>query len=363
MPEIPEGLRQRLAEIERRYEAVAAAMADPLSARDTATLRRMGQELATLGPIVETTRELRSAEAALAEARALAEDGGDPELRELARDELASGTERLESIVARLREQLVPRDPLDEKNVIVEIRAGEGGEEAALFAADVYRMYARYAERRRWKTEILSQSPSDLGGFKEVIFRIAGKGAYSRLKFESGVHRVQRVPATEAQGRIHTSTATVAVLPEAEEVDVRIDEGDLKIDVYRSAGHGGQSVNTTDSAVRITHLPTGIVVTCQDERSQLKNKGKALAVLRSRLLALEQAKREEEEGSLRRSQIGRGERAEKMRTYNFSQDRITDKRLGYNLSNMERRLDGEIDDMIEALITQDRAEKLASLEG
>ena len=363
MPELPEGLRRRLAEIERRYDELADALSDPEAVRDPAARKRIGQELATLSPVVETTRELREIESRLAEARQLADDGGDPELRELARDELKSGAEKLGALLRRLREQLVPEDPLDEKSVIVEIRAGEGGEEAALFAKDLYRMYARYAERRRWKTEILSQSPSGLGGFKEVIFRIAGRGAYSRLKFESGVHRVQRVPVTEAQGRIHTSTATVAVLPEAEEIDIQIVDEDLKIDVYRAAGHGGQGVNTTDSAVRITHLPTGIVVTCQDERSQLKNKAKAMSVLRARLLALEQAKREEEEGSLRRSQIGRGERAEKMRTYSFPQDRLTDRRLGYNLSGLEKRLDGEIDDLIEALSTQDRAEKLARIEG
>jgi peptide chain release factor 1 len=223
-------------------------------------------------------------------------------------------------------------------------------------------MYARYAERHRWKTEILSQSDSEKGGFKEVIFRVAGRGAYSKLKFESGVHRVQRVPATEAQGRIHTSTATVAVLPEAEEVDIAINEADLKIDVYRAGGHGGQGVNTTDSAVRITHLPTGIIVTCQDERSQLKNKAKAMAVLRARLLAYEMEKQETAQGDVRRAQIGRGERAEKMRTYNYPQDRITDKRLDHNISNIERRMDGDLDDLIEELSTQDEADRLARLE-
>ena len=362
LPELSAGLRRRLADIERRYGELADALSDPVATRDPAARKRIGQELATLEPIVLTTRELRATESRLAEARQLAGDGGDPELRELAREELAQSLEKLDALLRRLREQLVPRDPLDEKGVIVEIRAGEGGEEAALFAKDLYRMYARYAERRRWRTEILSQSPSDLGGFKEVIFRMGGRGAYSRLKFESGVHRVQRVPVTEAQGRIHTSTATVAMLPEAKEIDIQIADEDLKVDVYRAAGHGGQSVNTTDSAVRITHLPTGMVVTCQDERSQLKNKAKALSVLRARLLALEQAKREEAEGSLRRSQIGRGERAEKMRTYNFPQDRLTDKRLGYNLSGLEKRLDGEIEDLIEALIIQDHAEKLAQIE-
>ena len=360
MPELTPGLRRRLADIAHRYDEVAKQLADP--ARDPGKLRELGRELSALEPVVSTTRELQAVEEEIREAREILDDGTDADLRELAREQLASGQKRLDELTERLRERLVPQDPLDEKNVIVELRAGEGGEEAALFAADLYRMYARYAERKRWKVEMLSESTSDMGGFKEVIFRIAGRGAYSRLKFESGVHRVQRVPATEAQGRIHTSTATVAVLPEAEEVDVHIADEDLKIDVYRSSGKGGQGVNTTDSAVRITHLPTGIVVTCQDERSQLKNKAKAMAVLRARLLAMEQAKREEEQGAARRAQIGRGERAEKMRTYNFPQDRITDKRLGYNVSGIARRLDGDLDEMIDALGQQDQAEKLAQLE-
>ena len=360
LPELTPGLRRRLADIAHRYDEVAKQLADP--ARDPGKLRELGRELSALEPVVSTTRELQAVEEEIREAREILDDGTDADLRELAREQLASGQKRLDELTERLRERLVPQDPLDEKNVIVELRAGEGGEEAALFAADLYRMYARYAERKRWKVEMLSESTSDMGGFKEVIFRIAGRGAYSRLKFESGVHRVQRVPATEAQGRIHTSTATVAVLPEAEEVDVHIADEDLKIDVYRSSGKGGQGVNTTDSAVRITHLPTGIVVTCQDERSQLKNKAKAMAVLRARLLAMEQAKREEEQGAARRAQIGRGERAEKMRTYNFPQDRITDKRLGYNVSGIARRLDGDLDEMIDALGQQDQAEKLAQLE-
>ena len=357
MPELSAGLRRRLEAITRRRDEVADELSRGIT--DPATLRRLGQELNALEPIVAATRELADAERRIADGRDLL---ASPDMRELAEEEIHTSEARRDELLDRLRELLVPTDPLDEKNVIVEIRAGEGGEEAALFARDLYRMYSRYAERHRWKTEMLSQSASDMGGFKEVIFRIAGKGAYSRLKFESGVHRVQRVPATEAQGRIHTSTATVAVLPEAEEIDIRIPDEDLKIDVYRSSGHGGQGVNTTDSAVRITHLPTGIVVTCQDERSQLKNKAKAMAVLRARLLAQEQERRAEEEGAARRAQIGRGERAEKMRTYNFPQDRITDRRLGYNLSSMERRLDGDIDDLIDALRQQDQAERLAQLE-
>src|SRR6266850_1435741 len=355
------GLRRRLAQVEERYDELGRLMSDPATTSDPNRIRDVGRELSSLTPIVETLRELRAAEARLKEAQELIEsDDGD--LRDLAREEQATAATQVDALVATLRTQLVPKDPLDEKNVIVEIRAGEGGEEAALFAADLYRMYTRYAERKRWKTEILSQSDSDKGGFKEIIFRIVGRGAYSRLKFESGVHRVQRVPATEAQGRIHTSTATVAVLPEAEETDLVINEDDLKIDVYRAGGHGGQGVNTTDSAVRITHLPTGEVVTCQDERSQLKNKTKAMAVLRSRLLARAAEERAASQSLARNAQIGRGERSEKMRTYNFPQDRLTDRRLGYNLSNLDRRMDGDIDDLVEALSEQDEADRLSRLE-
>ena len=355
------GLRRRLAQVETRYEELGNAMSSPEVTRDPNRIREVGQELASLTDVVDTVRALRSAEARVKEAQELIESD-DGELRDLALEELATASIEVDTVTTKLRTLLVPRDPLDEKNVIVEIRAGEGGEEAALFAADLHRMYSRYAERQRWKTEILSQSDSEKGGFKEMIFRVAGRGAYSKLKFESGVQRVQRVPSTEAQGRIHTSTATVAVLPEAEEVDIQIDEADLNIDVYRAGGKGGQGVNTTDSAVRITHLPTGIIVTCQDERSQLKNRAKAMAVLRSRLLAYENEKRDTEQGDARRAQIGHGERAEKLRTYNYPQDRITDKRLGRNLSNIERRMDGEIEDLINELSTQDEADRLARLE-
>jgi len=355
------GLRRRLTRVEERYDELGRLMADPETTASHERIREVGQELAQLQPVVDTVRALRAAERKVEEARALI-DADDSDLRDIAREDLATASRQIDDHLAELRRLLVPRDPLDEKNVIVEIRAGEGGEEAALFAADLYRMYLRYAERHRWKVEELSRSDSEKGGFKEIIFRIAGKGAYSKLKFESGVHRVQRVPTTEAQGRIHTSTATVAVLPEAEEIDIQIPESDLKVDVYRAGGKGGQGVNTTDSAVRITHLPTGEVVTCQDERSQLKNRAKAMAVLRARLLVREQERRDLETGTARRAQIGRGERSEKMRTYNFPQDRLTDKRLGYNLSNLERRMDGDIDDMIDALAAQDEAERLSSLE-
>jgi peptide chain release factor 1 len=355
------GLRRRLEGVEGRYEELERAVSAPETTSDRNRIREVGQELSSLAPIVETIRSLRDAEKRLADAQQLSE-GDDSDMRDLALQEIAELTAKMGELTTRLRAQLVPRDPLDEKNVILEIRAGEGGEEAALFAADLYKMYLRYAERHRWRTEELSASRSDKGGFKEVIFKVAGRGAYSKLKFESGVHRVQRVPATEAQGRIHTSTATVAVLPEAEETDLVINDDDLKIDVYRAGGKGGQGVNTTDSAVRITHLPTGEVVTCQDERSQLKNKSKAMAVLRSRLLARAAEERQASESLARNAQIGRGERSEKMRTYNFPQDRLTDRRLGHNLSNLDRRMDGDIDDLVEALSEEDEADRLSRLE-
>ncbi|HKO32164.1 MAG TPA: peptide chain release factor 1 [Candidatus Limnocylindria bacterium] len=349
---------ERLREIEARYDELATEMASP--GLDVARLTELGRELARLEPVVNAIRAWDEVQVSLVSTRQLADDP-EEEVRAMARDELATLESRAAELEAELHVLLVPRDPNDERNVILEVRAGTGGDEAALFAADLYRMYARYADGRRWRLELLSSSESAGGGFKEAIAEIRGAGAYSRLKYESGVHRVQRVPVTEAQGRIHTSTATVSVLPEADEVEIEVPEKDLRIDVYRSSGPGGQSVNTTDSAVRITHLPTGMVVAIQDEKSQHKNKAKAMAVLRARLLEMEQQRQAEERGEQRRSQVGSGERSEKIRTYNYPDDRVTDHRIGITVHNLPGLLQGDMDRLIDPLAEADQAARLAAV--
>jgi len=353
---------EKLEAVERRYEELTALLADPVVAADLARLRSLSQEREELEPIVETFRRYRTVSRQREEAQQLLETAEEEELAALAREELERLTEEQERLEQELLRQLLPRDPNDEKNVIVEIRAGAGGEEAALFAADLFRMYTRYAERKGWAVELLSANETGLGGFKEVIFMIRGRGAYSRLKYESGVHRVQRIPITEASGRIHTSTATVAVLPEMDEVEVQIDPKDLIIETFRAGTAGGQHMQKNETAVRITHVPTGIVVSCQDERSQFQNKQRALAILRARLYELERRKREAEVREARRSQVGTAERAEKIRTYNFPQNRVTDHRIHLTLYRLQEVLDGDLDPLIEALILDDQTRRLAELQ-
>src|SRR5215211_1188594 len=356
-------LDTKLDDVVQQYEDINARLAMPEVLSDHDALRRLGQEAARLEPVVRAYRELRRARDELAGARQL-RDEGDADMKSLVRDEI----ERLEADEARLIEDLrvllLPRDPADDGNVILEIRANAGGEEAALFASELLRMYLAYASRHRYKAEVMSLHETGIGGIKEAIVEIAGDGAYSRLKFESGTHRVQRVPATESSGRIHTSTATVVVMPEVEETEIEIDEErDVRIDVKRSSGPGGQSVNTTDSAVRITHLESGLVVEIQDEKSQHKNKAKALSVLRSRLYERKMAEQREADSAARRLMIGGGDRSEKVRTYNFPQDRLTDHRIGLDLSALPRVMDGEIDRLIDALVMADQADRLASITG
>jgi len=354
-------LIEKLSQVEERYEELERLLADPEVAADYNRVREVAQERAEIAELVEVSREFRSVTRELEETRSMLDDELDDEMRALVKGEI----ERLEAqegeLQQKLRLLLLPKDPNDQRNVIMEIRAGTGGEEAALFAADLYRMYARYAEAHGFKTELLSSNVTGIGGFKEVIFEVQGQGAYSRLKYESGVHRVQRVPVTESSGRIHTSTATVAVLAEVDEVEVEVNPEDLRIDVFRSRGHGGQSVNTTDSAVRITHLPTGLVVSCQDERSQLQNKMRALAILRARLYDIKQRKLDEEVIAERRSQVGTGERSEKVRTYNFPQGRVTDHRIKLTSYGLEGVLAGNLDEFIEQLTTAEQAEKLRAV--
>ena len=342
-----------------------AELRDMLSApaTESGNLAKLSKEYSDLTPLVEAVDALRKAQAEMHELGLLAGDASDPEMRDLANEEIQQLKTRVPALEQQIKLMLLPKDEADERNAIIELRAGTGGEEAALFAAELFRMYQRYAALHGWRFELLDLSETGIGGFKEASAAITGRNVFERLKFESGVHRVQRVPETEAGGRVHTSAATVAVLPEAEEVDIKIDEKDLRIDVFRSSGPGGQSVNTTDSAVRITHLPTGTVVQQQDEKSQHKNKAKAFAVLRARLYERQQAKQREADSAARRSMVGGGDRSEKIRTYNFPQDRLTDHRIGLDLSNLPRVMDGDIDRLIDALVMADQADRLAEVVG
>ncbi|HXF35732.1 MAG TPA: peptide chain release factor 1 [Actinomycetota bacterium] len=352
-------MRERLDDLERRYLEIEEEMSSPEVAADPDRLRALGKAYAELREIVVPYRELREAERQAEEARELARGERDPEMRAFLQEEAERAASTAGRLQDRLQELLVPRDPNDERDVVVEVRAGAGGQEAALWAAELAGMYRRFAERHGWGVDVLSSSPSDLGGFKEIALEVRGRGAYSRFKHESGVHRVQRVPVTESGGRIHTSTATVAVLPEADEVEVEIRPEDLEIDVFRSSGPGGQSVNTTDSAVRITHRPTGIVVTCQEERSQQQNREKAMRYLRSRLLQRARDEAQRREAEARRSQVGTGERAEKIRTYNFPENRVTDHRVKLTVHRLPEVLDGALDELVDALLASERRQQLA----
>jgi peptide chain release factor 1 len=350
----------KLRAIEKHYDELHNLMADPSVTSNATRIREITQEISSLEPTVEKYRVYKLTHDALEKTRVLARDESDAEMRAMAKEESAKLEVDESRLLEELRVLLLPKDPRDDKDVFVEIRAGTGGDEAALFAADLYRMYTRYAENKRWKVELVDENRTGLKGFKEVVFEIRGKGAFSRMKYESGVHRVQRVPQTESSGRIHTSTATVAVLAEVEEVEIDVKPDELKIDIYHASGHGGQNVQKVATAVRITHLPTGIVVACQDQRSQLQNKIRAMGVLRARLYEMEVEKRQRENADARRAQVGSGERSEKIRTYNFPQDRLTDHRIGLTVHNLPRILDGDLDAIIEALTSQDQNEMLKS---
>ena len=344
-----------------RLEEILSELNEPGVANDPARFQKLMKEQSELQPIVDAYKEYKTCQQTVEESLMMLDEESDEEMREMLKEELADAKSRIEELETELKILLLPKDPNDSKNVIVEIRAGAGGDEAALFAAEIYRMYVKYAESRRWKTELMSLNENGIGGFKEVTFMINGAGAYSRLKYESGVHRVQRVPETESGGRIHTSTITVAIMPEAEEIDFQLDLNDCKFDVFRASGNGGQCVNTTDSAVRLTHIPTGIVISCQDEKSQLKNRDKALRVLRSRLYDMELQKRHDEEAEARRSQVGTGDRSEKIRTYNFPQGRVTDHRIKLTLHRLDAILNGDLDEIIDSLIAADQTAKLAKM--
>lgn len=348
--------------IEDKYDELSNTISDPEVIADQNRWRELMKEHANLEPIVFKFKEYKDVLIGIDDSKEMLEEENDKDFVDMIRTELSDLEEKKIVLEEELKVMLLPKDPNDEKNVIVEIRGAAGGEEAALFAGDLFRMYTRYAERMGWKTEILSSNPTDIGGYKEVIFEITGKGAYSRLKYESGAHRVQRVPTTEAGGRVHTSTSTVVVMPEADDLDFELDLNDVRIDVYRSSGHGGQSVNTTDSAVRVTHLPTNTVVTCQDEKSQLKNKDKALKILKTKLLDAEMEKKNAEIASERKGKVGTGDRSERIRTYNFPQGRVTDHRIGFTLYQLEAFLDGDLDEMVDNLITTDQAERLKNNE-
>jgi peptide chain release factor 1 len=354
-------LTEKLARVADRFDELDRLMADPAVVADYGRLNELAQERSELEELVETFRRFQRIEQQMEDNKLLLEDDSDPDLQELAEMELEQLQTDHERLEAQLKTLLLPKDPNDDKNVIVEVRAGTGGEEAALFAGELYRMYDRWAEAHGYKIELLSASESDMGGFKEVIFAVKGKGAYSRLKYESGVHRVQRVPVTESQGRIHTSAASVAVLPEVDDFEIEIKDNDIRIDIFRSSGPGGQSVNTTDSAVRITHLPTGIVISCQDEKSQLQNKLKAMRILRSRLYDMEEQRRLEEAGATRRKQIGSGDRSEKIRTYNFPQSRVTDHRINKTVYRLDSVMNGDLDEFIDELAATDQAEQLQAV--